>query len=63
MMPDAPLEMNPLLIVLFLTVLTVLLVRLSRLLIDESKKHVGLGRVIQRVSVPGAVGLQHSISL
>jgi hypothetical protein len=63
MMPDAPLEMNPLLIVLFLTVLTVLLVRLSRLLIDESKKHVGLRRVIQRVSGPDAVGLQHSISL
>jgi hypothetical protein len=56
-MPDAPLEIDPLLIVLFLIVL------LSRLLIDESKKHVGLGKVIQRVSVPGAVGLQHSISL
>jgi hypothetical protein len=60
MMPDAPLEINSLLIVLFLTVLLVLL---SRLFIDESKKHVSLGRVIQRASGPDAVGLQPSTGL
>jgi hypothetical protein len=60
---DAPSEMNPLVIMLFLTVLLVLVVLLSSLLIDESKKHVGLGRVIQRVSGPDAVRLQPSTSL